>query len=141
MSYLKELVENAKQTEGYTGRNGRRYAQLDHQNKQEDTDMEEESGGPSKWILYGAGGLAIVAGGVIAYKKFKNRGENSNSSRQVSDQSQPRDEETRAEIEQLRQIRQQRKEQKVTRDKSELEEFVNRVPDRYLKDKDKILRK
>ena len=141
MSYLKELVENAKQTEGYTGRERRRYAQLDHQNKREDTDMEEESGGPSKWILYGAGGLLVVAGGVIAYKKFKNRGESSNPSRQVSNQSQPRDEETRAEIEKLRQIRQQRKEQKVSRDKSELEEFVNQVPDRYLKDKDRILRR
>lgn len=139
MSYLKQLVNNAKKTNGYSGRQGDKYARLERKRTKSSGGDSVETPGNSSWYLWVGLGTFVVVGGIYFYRRNRSNSSNPNTATKNQDKTtKPAD----PELEQLKKVNtelRRRPNPEKKENKNDLDEFIDRIPDDQVKDKGGML--
>lgn len=138
MSYLIDLVKSAKSTDGYTGRQGAKYANLE-ESLQSDSQPTQTGDNSNKWVMYAGIGVGTLVGGILLYRKFIR---SSSDDGRNPDPHQPNTSNTRKsvdpELQELRERNTELQRESSNQKRTDWERFKDKVPEDMVSDKDQI---
>lgn len=137
MSYLTNLVDSAKNTDGYTGRQGGKYARME-QDMDSDNETTRDDNNDRNWIAYAGIGAFALVGGIYLYRNFfrtdSGNGGGTNFNQSNKSSTSPVDPELRD----LRKRNEEIRKEKDRAKRTDWERFRDKVPDNMVSDKDSI---